>query len=82
VALPKPGKARICGAVKSLGQGLTLVHFPAQPEPFMVTEATPSVHFSAQPDTALSMKHPYVAHKKCSRQAEQSTYVAHKKCLR
>jgi len=30
-------------------QGLTLVHFSAQQEPFFVTEATAFVHFSAQP---------------------------------
>jgi len=35
-------------------QGLTLVHFPAQIEPFLVTEATARHHFSAQPGTFLS----------------------------
>ena len=29
------------------GQGLTLVHFSAQPQSFLVTEATASVHFSS-----------------------------------
>jgi hypothetical protein len=30
-----------------VGQGLTLVHFSAQTEPFLITEATSSVHLSA-----------------------------------
>jgi len=37
-------------------QGLTLVHFSAQPKPFLVTEATASVHFSAQPETLLPVR--------------------------
>jgi len=32
-------------------QGLTLVHFSAQPEPLVVTAATATVHCSAQPET-------------------------------
>ena len=36
-------------------QGLTLVHFPAQPEPFLVAEAKATVHLSAQPETLLPL---------------------------
>jgi len=32
------------------GQGLTLVHNSAQPEPLLVIEATASVHFQTQPE--------------------------------
>ena len=63
-------------------QGLTLLHFSAQPEPFLVTKATASVHFSAQPETLLPMRPLNIAHKKCSRQAEKWTSVVHEKCLR
>jgi hypothetical protein len=42
-------------------QGLTLVHFQAQPEPFLVTEATARVRFSAQPETFLSLSSPNIA---------------------
>jgi hypothetical protein len=35
----------------SQGQGLALLHFSAQPEPFSVTAATTRVHLSAQPET-------------------------------
>jgi len=45
------------------GQGLTLVHFSAQPEPFLGTEATSSVHFSTRPETFVRMKPPRIAHK-------------------
>jgi hypothetical protein len=39
------------------GQGLTLVHFSAQPEPFLCTDATYAVHFiSAQLETLWSTK--------------------------
>jgi hypothetical protein len=62
-------------------QGLTLVHFPAQPEAFLVTEATARVHFSAQPETFLSSKTPNIAHQRCSRLAEKWAHVAHKKRL-
>jgi len=60
-------------------QGLTLVHFSAQPKPFLVTEATASVHFSAQPETFLPMRPVDTTHIKCSRQAEEWTSVVHKK---
>jgi hypothetical protein len=63
-------------------QGLTLVHFSAQPKPFLVTEATASVHFSAQPETFLSKRPLNIAHEKCSCQAEKWTSVGHRKCLR
>jgi hypothetical protein len=69
-------------AALGAGQGFTLVHFSAQPEPLLVTEATASVHFLAQPETFLPMKSPNMAHKECSRQAEKWTRVAHKKRLR
>jgi len=46
------------------GQELTLVHFSAQPQPFLVTEATASVHFSTQPETFLPMRPLNIAHKK------------------
>jgi len=55
---------------------------PSSPEPFLVTEATSSVHFSAQPETCLSLNSLNIAHKKCSRLAEKWTHVAHKKRLR
>jgi len=48
-------------------QGLTLVHLSAQPEPFLVTDATASVHFLAQPGTFLMMKLP--------KQPTKSTYL-------
>jgi hypothetical protein len=35
------------------GQGLTLVHTSAQPEPISVIEAAASVHFPAQPEPFL-----------------------------
>jgi len=63
------------------GQGLTLVHFPAQPEPLLVTEATSGVHFSAQLEACLSLKSPNIALRKCSRLAEKWTHVARKKRL-
>jgi len=63
-------------------QGLTIVHFSAQPKPFLVTEATASVHFSAQPETFVPMRPLNIAHKKCARQAQKWTSVVHKKCLR
>jgi hypothetical protein len=53
--------------VDTATQGLTPVHFSAQPEPCLVTEATASVHFSAQPETLLHMPPPDIAHKMCSR---------------
>jgi hypothetical protein len=40
---------------KGVRQGLTLVHFSAQPEPCLVTEATSKVHFSAPPETFLPL---------------------------
>jgi hypothetical protein len=56
----KPTKKVTTGAIYStpdaqgyMWQGLTLVRFPAQPEPFLVTEATAKVHFPAQPETFL-----------------------------
>ena len=39
-------------------QGLTLVHFSAQPEPFLVTGSAAAVNFSAQPETFLLIKLP------------------------
>jgi len=39
------------------GQGLTLVHISAQPEPLSVIEATASLHFPAQPEPFLCLKH-------------------------
>jgi len=49
------------GGDEMIGQGLTLVLFSAQPElPRLVTEATASVHFSAQPETLLPMTPPYI----------------------
>ena len=62
-------------------QGLTLVHFSAQPEPFLVTEATADVHFSAQPEAFLSLNYNIKADKKCSRQTESWKRVAHTKRL-
>jgi len=44
-------------------QGLTLVPVTAQHEPLSGTEATASVHFSAQPETFVHMRPPNVAHK-------------------
>jgi len=38
------------GGKRTRGQGLTLAHFSAQPEPVMVIEATAGVHFPAQPE--------------------------------
>jgi hypothetical protein len=64
------------------GQGLTLVRFSAQPEPLSFTEATASVHFSAQPEAFPAIKpRPNTAHSKCSRQAENWTRVAYNKRL-
>jgi len=40
--------------VMSYKAWLTLVHFSAQPEPFMVTKATASPLLSAQPETFLA----------------------------
>jgi len=57
-------------------QGLTLVHFSAQPEPLLFTEARASVLFSAQPATFMPMQPLNIAHKMCSRQAEKWTRVA------
>jgi len=42
-----------------------------QPHPFLVIEATASVHLSAQPETSLPMRPLTVAQKTCSRQAEK-----------
>jgi hypothetical protein len=68
------------GAVVRLAsrQGLTLVHFSAQPEPFLVTEAKSSAQFSAQPETLWSMTAATTSSKKCSRHAGKWTGVAHK----
>ena len=65
-------------------QGLPLDNFSAPPQSFLVTEATAGVHFSAQPETILSMRPPSIAlaNKMCSCQAEKWTRVAHKRCLR
>jgi hypothetical protein len=41
------------GDLLCCGQGLSLVHFSAQPEPFLVTEAMSSAHFSALPETFI-----------------------------
>jgi len=62
-------------------QGLTLVHFPAQPDPFLVTQVPAIFHFPAQPETLLSLKSPNAAHRKCSRPSKKWTHVAHKKRL-
>jgi len=69
-------------ATTAAAQGLTPVHFSAQPKPFLVTEATASVHFSAQPETFLPMRPLSIAHTMCSRQAENWTSVVQKRCLR
>jgi len=65
-------------AVGAHEQGLTLVHFSAQPEPFLINEATLSVHFSAQTETFLPMRPLNIAHTKSSLQAEKLTSVVHK----
>jgi len=61
-------------------QGLTLLHFSAQPEPFLVAEASASVHFSAQPETCMAMRPPNIAHN--SAHVKEWKSVAHTKCLR
>jgi hypothetical protein len=62
-------------------QGLTLVHFSAQPEPLVVTDATAAVHLSAQAETFVADETPQVAHEKCSWQAEKRTHVVLETCL-
>jgi len=56
-------------------QGLTLVHFPAQPEPLLVTEATARVDFSAQSETFI-IKVSEHSPRQCSRLAEKWTRFA------
>jgi hypothetical protein len=68
--------------VTAIVQGLTLVHFSAKTKPFLVTEATASVHFSLQPEKLLPMRHLNISHKCCSRPAGKWTSVVHKKCIR
>jgi hypothetical protein len=52
---------------KGTGQGLALAPVSAQPQPFLDTDATAAVHFSAQPQMCF-VEH-QMAHEKCSRQA-------------
>jgi hypothetical protein len=54
-------------AAPHAGQGLTLVHISAQPEPLLFTGATASVHFSAQPETLLPAQPLHISHQTCSR---------------
>jgi len=51
-------------SARTTWQGLTLLHFSAQPEPCSVTEATASFHFSASPETLLPMTPPDIANEK------------------
>jgi len=82
-ALPSCGSGTVPSAcvTSASDQGLTLVHFSAQPEPLLFTEATASVHFSAQPETFLPEQPLSIAHTTCSRRAEKWTLVAQKKRL-
>ena len=59
-------------------QGLTLVHFSAQPEPMLVTEAISSAHLSAQPETCFVLEGTNTSNKKSPPEAGKWTGVAHK----
>jgi hypothetical protein len=66
-------------------QGLTLVHFSAQPKPFLVTEATANVHFSAQPKPFLVTEATASVHFSAQPQTflpMRPVNIAHKKCSR
>ena len=66
-----------CGGGACQAGASTLVHFSAQPQPFLVIEATASRHLSAKHETFFINGTFQIAHQKCSRQAEQWTRVAH-----
>jgi len=68
--------------IAAVDQGLTLVHFSAQPQPLLVTEATASDQFSAQPRTLLTIgpanigqKSAHVQPKSGRLQSTKSAYV-------
>jgi ATP-dependent Clp protease ATP-binding subunit ClpA len=50
-------RVRLRLADRKMGQGCTLVHISAQPEPILVMKAPANVHFSAQPQPILRLKH-------------------------
>jgi len=79
---PPPGSAAAATSSASEAGASTRPLLSAQPKPYLVTEATASVHSSAQPETCLPMRPLHIARKERSRRAEKWTSVVHRKCLR